>query len=856
MTDRDDLTPMMRQYRDLKRRYPDHVLLFRLGDFYETFFEDAELAARLLQITLTARQGAPMAGLPHHASDGYIARLVHAGQKIAVCEQLEAPGREKKLLRRDVVRIITPGTLTDTAYLEGAANNFLMALIAGRDATGVALVDVSTGEFWAGEDAAKETEVLATALLRRPAEIVVPDSAREDPALLARLQATGAALTFCDPQTFAPRRAAADLCAHFRVESLAAFGVADLTAGLGAAAAALAYLRATQGDALGHLTRLQRLTATDAMVLDETAVVTLELLTSSGGSTRESLFGVLDETVTPMGARLLRQWLLRPLLDPAAITARQTGVGALVDAPAERTRLATMLRRIGDVERLTSRATLGQAHTRDLVGLRGCLAPLREIRTLAASIAAPAIADAARDLAELDDLHDFLNAALEDEPPLALHDGGLIRESWHAELAAIVRDAREARAWIAGLEERERARTGISSLRVRFNRVFGYGIEVTHAQAARVPAEYVRRQTLTGAERYVTPELKEYEAKALGADERRRRLEYELFEEVRRRVAARAEDLLTTARALARLDVFASLAEVAHGRGHVRPTVDDGDALAIVEGRHPVLEARAGSPVTPNDVALDRDARIVILTGPNMSGKSVYLRQTGHIAILAQIGAFVPAREARIGVIDRVFTRVGAQDNLARGQSTFLVEMIETATILNNVTPRSLVLLDEVGRGTSTFDGLAIAWAVVEALHDRGHGAKVLFATHFHELTRLAGRLGGVRNFHVAVREWNDEIVFLHKVQPGGTDRSYGIQVARLAGLPAAVIARSKALLAELEEAGQLRTDASDAVQLGLFAPAAPDPVLTELASLDLAHLTPLEALNILAKWQQRLGDH
>jgi DNA mismatch repair protein MutS len=851
VTDRDDLTPMMRQYRDLKRRYPDHILLFRLGDFYETFFEDAQLAARLLQITLTARQGSPMAGIPHHASDGYIARLVHAGQKIAVCEQLEAPEREKKLLRRDVVRIITPGTLTDTAYLEGAANNFLMAVIAGRDATGVALVDVSTGEFWAGEDAGKGTEVLATAFLRRPAEIVVPDSVRADPAFLARLQATGAALTFCDPQTFAPRRAAADLCAHFRVESLAAFGVGDLTAGLGAAAAALAYLRATQGDALGHLTRLQRLTAADAMVLDETAVVTLELLSSSAGSIRESLFGVLDSTVTPMGARLLRQWLLRPLLDPSAIAARQDAVGALVEAPAERAKLATLLRRIGDVERLTSRATLGQAHARDLVGLRGCLAPLQDIRRVAASIAAPAIAEAAGDLAQLDDLHDFLMSALEDEPPLALRDGGLIRESWHAELGAIVRDAREARAWIAGLEERERARTGISSLRVRFNRVFGYGIEVTHSQTARVPAEYVRRQTLTGAERYVTPELKDYEAKVLGADERRRRLEYELFEEVRRRVASRAEDLMTTARALARLDVFASLAEVAHARGHVRPTVDQGDALTIVEGRHPVLEARAGSPVTPNDLALDHDARIVILTGPNMSGKSVYLRQTGHIAIMAQIGAFVPAREARIGVVDRVFTRVGAQDNLARGQSTFLVEMIETATILNNVTPRSLVLLDEVGRGTSTFDGLAIAWAVVEALHDRGHGAKVLFATHFHELTRLAGRLGGVRNFHVAVREWNDEIVFLHKVQPGGTDRSYGIQVARLAGLPATVIARSKALLAELEEAGQLRTDASDAVQLGLFAPAAPDPLLAELASLDLAHLTPLEALNMLAKWQE-----
>ena len=855
MAERNDLTPMMRQYRDLKRRYPDHVLLFRLGDFYETFFEDAELAARLLQITLTARQGAPMAGIPHHASDGYIARLVHAGQKIAVCEQLEAPGREKKLLRRDVVRIITPGTLTDTAYLEGAANNFLLAVSGGRDAIGVALVDVSTGEFWAGEDTGKGTEILATALLRRPAEILLPDTARADPAFLARLQATGAALTFCDPATFAPRRASADLCAHFRVDSLAAFGVGDLTAGLGAAAAALAYLRTTQGDALGHLTRLARLTAADAMVLDETAVVTLELLTSSGGSVRESLFGVLDETVTPMGARLLRQWLLRPLLDPAAIAARQDAVGALVEAPAERDRLKTWLRRIGDLERLTSRATLGQAHARDLVGLRGCLAPLRDIRRLAAPIAAPAIAEAAGELAPLDDLHELLTAALEDEPPLALHDGGVIRESWHPELAAIVRDAREARAWIAGLEERERARTGISSLRVRFNRVFGYGIEVTHAQASRVPSEYVRRQTLTGAERYVTPELKEYEAKALGADERRRRLEYELFEEVRRKVAVRAEDLMTTARALARLDVFASLAEVAHSRGHVRPIVEDGPALTIVEGRHPVLEARAGSPVTPNDLALDHDARIVILTGPNMSGKSVYLRQIGHLAIMAQIGAFVPAREARIGVVDRVFTRVGAQDNLARGQSTFLVEMIETATILNNLTPRSLVLLDEVGRGTSTFDGLAIAWAVVEALHDRGHGAKVLFATHFHELTRLAGRLGAVRNFHVAVREWNDEIVFLHKVQPGGTDRSYGIQVARLAGLPAPVIARSKALLAELEEAGQLRTDASDAVQLGLFAPVAPDPFLTELTSLDLAHLTPLEALNILAKWQQRSRD-
>jgi DNA mismatch repair protein MutS len=462
---------------------------------------------------------------------------------------------------------------------------------------------------------------------------------------------------------------------------------------------------------------------------------------------------------------------------------------------------------------------------------------------------------------------------LVDEPPLTLHEGGLIREGWDERLRALVSEAREARSFLAGLEERERSRTGISSLRVRFNRVFGYGIEVTHAQTARVPEEYVRRQTLAGAERYVTTELKEYEAKVLGADERRRRLEGELFDEVRRRVAAHARALLATARALARLDVFAGLAEVAHLRGHARPVVDRGDALTIIDGRHPVLEARAEAPVTANDVALDAEARIVILTGPNMAGKSVYLRQTGHIVIMAQMGAFVPAREAHLGVVDRLFTRVGAQDNLSRGQSTFLVEMVETATILNNVTPRSLVLLDEVGRGTSTFDGLAIAWAVVERLHEpldsrapglspdhqsrapglsparSGVGPKVLFATHFHELTQLADRLAGVRNFHVAVREWNDEIIFLHKVRAGSTDRSYGIQVARLAGLPAAVIARAKALLAELEAAGHRRADAEDASQLGLFVPTA-DPILTELAHLDLAHLTPIEALNLLAKWQ------
>src|SRR3989442_192343 len=659
------VTPRMRQYRDLKQRYPDYLLLFRLGDFYELF-------------------------------------------------------------------------------LAGSANNFLLAVVRAREGTGVALLDVSTGDFWAGEDAGDAENVLAAGLMRRPSEILVPETAREAGHLMARLQATGATLTFWDPAAFALRRAVGDLCAHFGVTSLAPFGVSDMTVGLQAAGAALAYVRATQGEALGHLTRLARLASDEAMTLDPTAVQTLELIDTRDGDPRMTLFGVLDETATPMGARLLRQWLLRPVR-------------------------------------------------------------------------------------------------------------GLGRQVWSDAVWVLLEDGRQAREWIAGLEERERSRTGLSSLRVRFNRVFGYGIEVSHAQAARVPAEYVRRQTLTGAERYVTPELKEYETKVLGAEERRRRLEYELFEDVRRRVAAEAGPLLTTARALARLDVLLGLAEVAHFRGHVRPVVDAGDRIEIVDGRHPVLEARSTEPGTPNDLALDAEARVVILTGPNMSGKSVYLRQTGHLVILAQMGAFVPAREARLGLVDRLFTRVGAQDNLGRGQSTFLVEMVETATILNNVTARSLVLLDEVGRGTSTFDGLAIAWSVVEALHERS-GCKVLFATHFHELTELANRLAAVRNVHVAVRQWNDQIIFLHKVRPGGTARIYGIQVARLAGLPEPVIARAKALLSELEAAGERTADARDAEQLGLFAVAPPDPILIELAHLDLAHLTPMEALNLLAKWQAQVG--
>jgi DNA mismatch repair protein MutS len=849
---------MMRQYGELKRRFPDYLLLFRLGDFYELFNDDAHVASRLLQLTLTSRQNIPMAGVPHHAADTYIARLIRAGQKVAVCEQLEEPAKGRKIVRRDVVRVITPGTITDTQFLDGARNNFLLAAHATASAVGVALVDVSTGDFWVGEEASPGEALLETALLRRPAEILLAQSA--DEAWVARWVPPGVPMTRVDGGAFGARAAREVLEAHFRGTSLDGLGVAALTAGLQAAGAAVAYVRETQGDSLAHLSRVQRLVTGEAMLLDPTAVATLELFeTAQERTARGSLFATLDTTATPMGARLLRQWMLRPLLDREAILRRQEAVAALVEAPAARAALRQRLVGVGDLERLTSRAALGVAHARDLVALRGFLGRLPGLAEELAALDAPLLATLGEEITPLPDLQRLLEEALEDEPPLPLRDGGLIREAWNEELRELKHAAREGKEWIASLEQRERSRTGIPSPKVRFNRVFGYAIEVSNAHGARVPPEYLRRQTLVGAERYVTTELKEYESRVLGAEERIARVEFELFGQVRAQVAAQAGPLLRTARAVGTLDALGSLAAVAHERAYVRPEIDTGLALEIVDGRHPVLEA-AGAPFTPNDARLDpADAQIMILTGPNMSGKSVFMRQVALLTLMAQMGGFVPARSARVGLVDRILTRVGAQDNMARGQSTFLVEMVETAAILHHATDRSLILLDEVGRGTSTFDGLAIAWAVTEELHERGRGAKVLFATHYHELTALADRLPRVHNFHVAVREWNDEIIFLHKVRPGGTDRSYGIQVARLAGLPPAVIARAKTILSELERERSGLEAAVDPepsreapAQLGLFPPSH-DPLLRELAALDTGAITPLQALNLLAEWQQRL---
>jgi DNA mismatch repair protein MutS len=861
-----DDTPMMKQYREWKRRYPDYLLLFRLGDFYEAFYEDAAVAARALDITLTSRQkgdGAiPMAGVPHHAVESYIARLIRGGHRVALCDQVEAaPAKGRKLIRREVVRLVTPGTVTDTGLLDGRQNNFLAALAPATrpgERLGVALVDVTTADFWVGEeeDATALTEAV---LLRRPAELLVPATLTPGDPLLARFREAGIAVTTRDAGDFAPRTAEERLRAHFRVAAVEGLGLGGQVAAVRAGGAALAYLQETQQAPPSHLTRLQWLTRDDHLVLDETAVRNLELVESlQDRAARGSLLWALDRTLTPMGGRLLRQWLLRPLRDAHEIQRRLAAVEALTEAPALVDSLRERLGEIGDLARLASRVALGVAMPRDLVGLRGALRPLPALRARATECPAPLVGEGAAALEDLAPLAKLLENALLDDPPLTAHEGGLIRESYSQALADLRREVREARGWIAGLELRERERTGIPSLRVRFNRVFGYGIEVSKTHLRLVPPEYVRRQTLVGGERFVTPELKEQEARVLGAEERTNRLEFELFDELRGAVAREADRLLRTARAVGLLDVLAALAHVARERGYVRPVVDDSTALEIRDGRHPVLElATDGTPFVPNDLVLDsREVSCLVLTGPNMAGKSTYMRQAALIVLMAQLGSFVPARSARVGIVDRVFTRIGAQDNLLRGQSTFLVEMTETAAILRHATPRSLILLDEIGRGTSTFDGLAIAWAVAEHLHERCPGAKVLFATHYHELTRLAAELPRVRNVHVAVREWRDEIVFLHRVEPGGTDRSYGIQVGRLAGLPDEVVARAKALLRELSQRSPAPAPppSADTGQLALFPPAS-HPVLDALRALDPDTMTPLAALTVLADLRRRLGD-
>ena len=831
----DGLTPMMQQYRRVKHQIPsDALLLFRLGDFYEMFFDDAKTAAGLLNLTLTARNGTPMCGIPHHAAEGYIGKLLRLGKKIAICDQL-GDAQPGKLVQREITQILTPGTHFDAHILHADRNNFIAAICGGgledwqAGRLGLALVDLTTGDFKVTE--LTSVEQLQNELVRlRPAEIIVPAEAFE--AAKALLQSSNLpsiqfSLTPYDGWTFERDTAFFTLRDHFKTQSLDGFGARDLTVGIGAAGAALHYLQQSLRRKTDHIHRFSVYRVTDFMVLDAVTQRNLELLESSRADRRHTVIGCLDRTRTPMGARLLRDWLTHPLRDVASIVARQEVVGQFCESTQVLAEFREQLGAVRDMERTLARLSVGTGNARDLVVLKDSFAALPGVKATLHPVVGrespPGFAPSSESMAgnpagvpalqgnllasltgqitELPELVALIDSAIEAAPPLAVNDGGMIKAGHSPELDELRQAATAGKNWIAALQQKEIERTGIPSLKVRYNSVFGYYLEVTKSNLAKVPADYIRKQTVATGERFYTPELKEMEGKILGADEKAKALEYELFLKVRATVIAQSAGIQQTAAALAQLDVLGGFAELARHQNYCRPDVTAAGKIEILDGRHPVLEQTlVEDRFVPNDTLLTSpDQLVLIITGPNMAGKSTYIRQVALLVVLAQIGSYIPAGKATIGLVDRIFTRIGATDDLARGQSTFLVEMNETANILNNATHQSLVILDEIGRGTSTFDGLSIAWAVAEHLHTVV-GAKTLFATHYHELTELAVTLPGVKNYNVAVREWHDQVIFLHKILPGGTDKSYGIQVGRLAGLPKEVIARAKEVLGNLEE--------------------------------------------------------
>ena len=873
------VTPAMRQYLDAKQQHRDAVLFFRMGDFYEMFYEDALVAARALELTLTSRSkdanggGIPMCGVPFHAVDTYIARLVRKGFRVAICDQVEDPRKAKGVVKREVVRVVSPGTLTDAGYLDAREPAFLMAIAPaparGMAAVGVALLDLSTGEFTAAEYQGPDgLQALADEIaVLKPREVVVP--AADDGAGAARsvleacptLVEAGLSITPVEGWTFDRESARRTLLDQLRAGGLEGFGLDQRPAAVAAAGALVHYLRVTQKADLAHIRAITYRQRADALLIDPTTLKHLEILEGSEGGREGSLLDELDRTVTSIGSRLLRSWLLRPLVALEPIRDRLDAVEELAFRTTERGKLRDALKAVQDLERLVARAALGTAGPRDLVGLKQSLSVVPRVRTLVGELQAPLVRSLVAGLDDLTDVRDAIDATLTDDPPALARDGGFTRDGVDAGLDELKAISRSGKQIIAEMEERERARTGIASLKVRYNRVFGYYIEVSKSNLHAVPPDYHRKQTIAGGERFITPALKEYEEKVLGADERIVERELELFEALRRQVSAEAPRIQATAHALAALDVLATLAEDAAVNNYIKPHVHDGDEMTVADARHPVVERRipGGDPFVPNDVLLNgTTAQLVILTGPNMGGKSTYLRQTALLSVMAQAGSFVPARDAKIPLVDRIYARVGASDNIAKGHSTFMVEMQETANILHTATSRSLVVLDEIGRGTATFDGLSIAWAVAEylATHPKIR-PKTLFATHYHELTDLADATPGVVNYHVAAREWKDDIIFLRKIVPGRSDRSYGIQVARLAGLPPVVIARAREILSALERDELTRggrpslsgTPNEPQQQLGLFqAPPADDRLREKLAAIEIDRMTPLEALALLAE--------
>ena len=862
----------MRQYLAFKKKYQDAILLFRMGDFYETFFDDAKTAARVLGLALTSRDkgenAVPMAGFPHHAADTYIRRLIEAGHRVAVCEQVEDPRLARGLVERDVTRIITPGTLTEESILDRRANNFLVAVCDAGSRFGLAWIDLSTGAFEV-EDVGPEA--LGDSLRRiSPAECLLPEpeGTGTDGGHPALAELGKECLVTRRPRwEFLVDDARRRLNEHFRTASLDGFGCGDLGPAISAAGATLAYLQDTQKGQLGHITRISPFCSSHFLVLDRTTQRSLELVRTMRGDEQEgSLLAVLDGTQTPLGARLLRRWILTPLKEREQIERRLDAVQEMVRNSGLRRQLTDHLRSIYDIERLATKISCARANARDLVALCRSLEQVPSLISDLGDVQPDLLCAIRGRLDPLPEVAGLIASAIHPDPPVALTEGGLIRDGYSPELDELRQIAREGKSWIAGFEAREIERTGIPSLKVGFNKVFGYYIEVTNTHRDKVPQDYMRKQTLKNAERYITPELKDWESKVLSAADRARELEQEVFHQVRQEVAGYTERLQRTAAATAELDCLLSLATVAVRRGYVRPAISESLELRIEDGRHPVLEQIMTERFVPNSVEMDGETvRVLVVTGPNMAGKSVYIRQTALLVLMAQMGCFIPARSATIGIVDRIFTRVGASDEQARGQSTFMVEMIEVANILNNATRRSLIILDEVGRGTSTFDGVSIAWATGEYIHER-IGARTLFATHYHELAQLANRLGGVRNLNVAVREWQGEVVFLHRIIPGHTDQSYGIHVAQLAGVPQRVVDRARGILTHLEANavspdGQPRfaspqTDLPrpNLTQVPLFCPLESE-VRDELLRLDPDQLSPLEALQKLDQLVRRLKE-
>jgi DNA mismatch repair protein MutS len=864
-------TPMMAQYHQVKKEFPHALVFFRLGDFYEMFFDDAVLASRELEITLTARnkekgQSVPMCGVPYHAADGYIARLIRKGYKVAVCDQVERPRPSQKLVRREVTRVVTPGTASGN-LLEPHDNNFLTSVWIEAAGAGLASLDVSTGDFRITEFAGTLANALLQAELERlqPKEVIYPASwdSKNLPIGLVN-----AAKTPTDDWVFGFDYAQRLLAEHFGVMSLDGFGCHGHQLAVAAAGAVLHYLKDTQKSSLSHIDRLQFYEISESMALDAITVRNLELVQSLfDGSRQATLIACLDRTSTGMGARLLKSWLLRPEIDLPEINARLDAVAELKLRLIEREEIKVPLQRVYDIERLLSKVSLATANARDLISLKSSLEQVPAIKNRLQSFQASRLRELDGQADPLTDVAASIGKVLRDNPPILLTEGGLIRDGYHAELDELRNISATGKQFIAALETRERTRTGIQNLKVKFNNVFGYYIEVSKSNLGSVPADYERKQTLVGAERFTMPELKEYEHKVLGAEERVVEIEYELFCELRARVGLEAKRIRRTASALSQLDCLLSLAEVAHAWGYERPElVNEGECI-VRQGRHAVIEQLADQLPTgkfiPNDLYLnDSSDQILIITGPNMGGKSTYLRQTALFSILAQMGSFVPASAAKLPIVDRIFTRIGASDNLARGRSTFMVEMTETAVILNTATSKSLVILDEIGRGTATFDGLSIAWSVVEYLHQHTK-AKTLFATHYHELTELAELLPGVKNCHVAVKESGQDIVFLRRVEPGSADKSYGIEVAKLAGLPTVVLERAREILKKHEEGEHEISDhltrqykrkrkPAPESQMSLFM-ITDHEVLEELKALNPDQLTPLQALEKLHEFKTKL---